>query len=243
MTTFTSARRPLAAALATGLAAFAAPAFSAEEVNVYTYREPGLIKPLFDAFTKDTGIKVNVIFAASGLEQRIKPKAKTARPTCCSPSTSAACSRRRSTASRSRSVSPVLESGGPDGLSRSAGPLVRHQPARPRRLRLEGRVKQNAITYEELADPKWKGKICIRSGQHLYNSACSPRIAPSRRGEDRGMAEGRQGEPRARNPPAATARRPATSSAGNCDIGLGNTYYWALMRRRTSSANGATPPR
>ena len=30
------------------------------------------------------------------------------------------------------------------------------------------RVKQDAITYEELADPKWKGKICIRSGQHVY---------------------------------------------------------------------------
>ena len=41
------------------------------EVNVYTYRESKLIQPLFDAFTKDTGIKVNVISASSGLEQRI----------------------------------------------------------------------------------------------------------------------------------------------------------------------------
>src|SRR3989304_3269247 len=32
-------------------------------------------------------------------------------------------------------------------------------------------VKQDQITYEELADPKWKGKICIRSGQHIYNNA------------------------------------------------------------------------
>ena len=42
------------------------------EVNVYTYRESKLIQPLFEAFTKDTGIKVNVISASSGLEQRIK---------------------------------------------------------------------------------------------------------------------------------------------------------------------------
>src|SRR5258706_16481144 len=41
-------------------------------VNVYTYRERGLIQPLFDIFTKETGIKVNVISAGSGLEQRIK---------------------------------------------------------------------------------------------------------------------------------------------------------------------------
>ena len=45
---------------------------NASEVNVYTYRESKLIQPLFDAFTKDTGIKVNVISASSGLEQRIK---------------------------------------------------------------------------------------------------------------------------------------------------------------------------
>ena len=42
------------------------------DVNVYTYRESKLIQPLFDAFSRDTGIKVNVISASSGLEQRIK---------------------------------------------------------------------------------------------------------------------------------------------------------------------------
>ena len=47
-------------------------AFAADEVNVYTYRETKLVQPLFDAFTKDTGVKVNVISASSGLEQRIK---------------------------------------------------------------------------------------------------------------------------------------------------------------------------
>ena len=47
-------------------------AFAQGEVNVYTYRETKLIQPLFDAFTKDTGIKVNVVSAANGLEQRIR---------------------------------------------------------------------------------------------------------------------------------------------------------------------------
>src|SRR5215471_244256 len=42
------------------------------DVNVYTYRESKLIQPLFDAFSRDTGIKVNVVSASSGLEQRIK---------------------------------------------------------------------------------------------------------------------------------------------------------------------------
>src|SRR3954451_24726274 len=55
------------------LAAFgASPASADGEVNVYTYRETKLVQPLFDAFTKDTGIKVNVVSASSGLEQRMK---------------------------------------------------------------------------------------------------------------------------------------------------------------------------
>ena len=59
------------AMLITAAALCTAPA-AANEVNVYTYREAKLIQPLFDAFTKDTGVKVNVISASSGLEQRIK---------------------------------------------------------------------------------------------------------------------------------------------------------------------------
>jgi len=53
-------------------AALSAPAYAQGEVNVYSYREHKLIAPLLDAFTKDTEIKVNVISASSGLEQRIK---------------------------------------------------------------------------------------------------------------------------------------------------------------------------
>src|SRR6478609_8188759 len=62
------------ALIAAGVLAIAAPTLAAAqgEVNVYTYREHKLIQPLLDAFTKDTGIKVNVVSASSGLEQRIK---------------------------------------------------------------------------------------------------------------------------------------------------------------------------
>jgi ABC-type glycerol-3-phosphate transport system substrate-binding protein len=86
--------------------ALAAPAWAQGEVNVYSYREHKLIQPLLDAFTKDTEIKVNVISASSGLEQRIKTEARTRRPTCCSPSTSRGCRMPRTSASRSRSSPP-----------------------------------------------------------------------------------------------------------------------------------------
>ena len=75
-----SLSRPL---LAAALIALPAAAHAAGEVNVYTYREAKLMAPLFEAFTKATGIKVNVISASAGLEQRIALKARTALQTCC----------------------------------------------------------------------------------------------------------------------------------------------------------------
>ena len=65
-------RRQLLTTLLAGAIGAFATAANANEVNIYTYRESKLIQPLFDAFTKDTGVKVNVISASSGLEQRIK---------------------------------------------------------------------------------------------------------------------------------------------------------------------------
>ena len=43
----------------------------AQEVNLYTTREPGLIKPLLEAFTEKTGIKVNTVFVKDGLGERV----------------------------------------------------------------------------------------------------------------------------------------------------------------------------
>ena len=51
---------------------FAGSAFAADdEVNIYTTREPGLIQPLLDTFTKETGIKANTVFIESGIAERL----------------------------------------------------------------------------------------------------------------------------------------------------------------------------
>ena len=64
------------ATLACLAALIAAPAVASEEVNVYSYRQPELIKPLTDAFTDQSGIKVNVVFLAKGLIERLKSEGR-----------------------------------------------------------------------------------------------------------------------------------------------------------------------
>jgi iron(III) transport system substrate-binding protein len=96
------------------------------------------------------------------------------------------------------------------------------------------RVPQNVLTYEELADPKWKGKICIRSGQHIYNNALFAAYI-----EKHGAAKA---EEWLRGLKANLAQKPSGGdretardvAAGKCDLGIGNTYYWALMNDKES---------
>ena len=59
-------------------------AHAESEVNIYSYREPGLIDPILKRFSEETGIKVNVIYSKDGLIERMPPRAPTAQPICCS---------------------------------------------------------------------------------------------------------------------------------------------------------------
>ena len=97
------------------------------------------------------------------------------------------------------------------------------------------RVKQDAITYEELADPKWRGRICIRSGQHVYNTGLiAAMIAHHGEAKAKAWLAGLK---------ANLARRPSGNDrnqvkgvfAGVCDLAIGNTYYMALMQTNKKS--------
>ena len=91
------------------------------------------------------------------------------------------------------------------------------------------RVKQDAITYEELADPKWKGKICIRSGQHVYNTSLIATII-AHKGEAFAEQWLKGVKANLAQKPAGGDREQARDiHSGKCDIALGNTYYMALM--------------
>ncbi len=156
----------IAGAVATTL--LAAPAFA--DVNVYTTREPGLIKPLLDAFTAKTGIAVNAVFVEKGLPEKVQAEGENS-PADILMTVDFGNLIDLVDAGVTQPVSdPVLEAAIPANLRDPAGNWF----ALSLRARVIYAAKDSDIetfTYEQLADPAYKGKVCIRSGQHPYNTA------------------------------------------------------------------------
>ncbi|MEJ1159988.1 extracellular solute-binding protein [Prosthecomicrobium sp. N25] len=213
---------------AVGLA-LTAGAAAAAEVNVYTYREQPLIQPIFDRFTKETGIRVNVIYANKGLEERIRAEAA-ASPADLLIATDAAILEK----ARGMDIGQPIRSAAVD----KAVPATFRDPngtwtALTYRARVvyasKERVKENALSYADLADPKWKGKVCTRSGQHPYNIGLISNVIADY-GLDKAEAWLKGVKANLNGKPAGNDRSQVKAIfAGECDLGIGNTYYYGLM--------------
>jgi iron(III) transport system substrate-binding protein len=200
------------------------------DINVYTYRESKLIQPLFEAFSKDTGIKVNVISASSGLEQRIKTEGANS-PADVLLTVDIG---RLEDAVRAGITQPIKS----DLLDKVVAPQYRdpegHWYAISMRARVvyasKDRVQESALNYEDLADPKWKGKVCIRSGQHIYNNALfAAFIGHYSEAKTEEWLKGLKAN-LAQKPSGGDRETARDVAGGKCDLGVGNTYYWALMK-------------
>jgi iron(III) transport system substrate-binding protein len=199
------------------------------ELNVYTYRETKLIQPLFEAFTAGTGIKVNVISASAGLEQRIKSEGTNSPADVLLTVDISRLEDAVQSGITQPIASPTLDGVVPAQYRDPEG----HWYAVSLRARVvyasKQRVQQTALTYEELADPKWKGKICIRSGQHMYNNALFAAVV-TKHGEAKAEEWLKGLKANLAQRPSGGDRETARDiAAGKCDLGIGNTYYWALM--------------
>lgn len=204
-------------------------ATTAQEVNLYTTREPGLVEPLLEAFTAETGIEVNSIFVRDGLVERVAAEGE------------------RSPADLLMTVDfgnliDLVENGLTQAVESTA--LTTAVPANLRgtdnqwfALSMRARVVYasrdldlDSITYEELADERWRGSLCIRSGQHPYNTAMfGAHLAHHDEAETESWLRGIK----------ANLARAATGGdrdvardimGGICEIGIGNSYYVGLMR-------------
>jgi len=217
------------------LAAGASAAAAQGDVNIYSYREPQLIDPLLKAFTDKTGIKANIVYASAGLNERLAAEGQNS-PADLLFTVDAG---RLSEAKDAGLTQPV-----DDVALKGAIPAQYRDPANhwfglTMRSRVvyasRDRVKQDAITYEELADPKWKGKLCIRSGQHVYNTSLIATII-AHKGEEFAEAWLKGVKANLAQKPAGGDREQARDiHSGKCDIALGNTYYMALMAKNTKN--------
>ena len=222
-------RRVLCAAAMACSAPLASIPASAQEVNLYTTREPGLMQPLIDSFTKATGIRVNSIFVKDGLAERVAAEgAKSPADILMTVDignlidlTDKGLTQRVRSAALERAVPANLRGAGGEWFTLSLRARVAY---------VETDLSLRAVTYEELADPVWKGRICIRSGQHPYNTALvAAHIAHHGEAKTEAWLRGIK----------ANLARKATGGdrdvardimGGICDIGLANSYYVGLMR-------------
>ena len=227
-------RQWLAAAVAGTAASLATlPANAAGEVNIYSLREPALIDPLLKAFEARTGIKSNIVFAKDGLIERLSAEGRNS-PADVLLTNEFALLLQAKDAGVTRAVeSASLVAAIPARLRDSEG----HWFGLTMRARVvyaaKDRVTQTGITYEELAEPKWKGRICIRSGQYTYNTAMiASLIAHKGEAWTETWLKGVKAN-LAKKPSGGDRDQAKFIFEGKCDIGIGNTYYIGAMAANT----------
>lgn len=215
--------------LALAFASTALPAL-ADEINVYSHRQPELIQPLVDAFTAETGITVNVAFVDKGMAERLVAEGDRS-PADLVLTVDIARLTQIVDAGVTQAVqSDVLEANIPAALRDTND----HWFGLTSRARIvyasKDRVADGEVTtYEDLADPKWKGRICIRSGTNDYNVALAAAVI-AHHGEEAAKAwlEGVKAN-LARKPEGGDRDQVKAIAAGQCDIAVGNTYYIGQM--------------
>lgn len=205
-------------------------AFAGGEVNVYSYRQPELIQPLLDAFTKETGIETNVLFLDKGLVERIQAEGvNSPADVLLTVDIARLVEAKEGGVTQPVLNDPIIEKDIPANLRDPEGEWFGLTTRGRVVYASKERVPQQSITYEELADPKWKGKICIRDGQHSYNIALfASMIAHHGLDYTRTWLTGLKNN-LARKPDGTDRSQAKSIYSGECDIALGNTYYVGLM--------------
>jgi iron(III) transport system substrate-binding protein len=224
-----SSRTLLAAATLT-LASTASVVQAASEVNIYSYRQAFLIEPLLEEFSKETGIQVNLVTGGSGLLERLEHEGRN------SPADILLTAEIGPLydATEKGLVSAVQS----DELNASIPQHYRDPEGRwfglTARSRIiyasKDRVADGEITrYEDLADPKWKGRICTRSGKHTYNlSLIASVVAHHDEAYAEQWLEGLKAN-LARKPQGNDRSQVKAVKEGVCDLALGNSYYFGKM--------------
>lgn len=202
----------------------------AADVNVYSYRQPFLIKPLFDAFTKETDIAVNVVFAKKGLAERLAREGKNSPADLVFTVDIGRLNEVMSKDLVQPVTSSILNTNIPaqyrDEKGRWFGLTTRTRSVYASKERADLSQIQR---YEDLAAPHWKGRICMRSGKHPYNLALfASMLAHHGEAETESWLRGLKSN-LARKPQGNDRAQVKAVKEGVCDLALGNNYYYGKM--------------
>jgi iron(III) transport system substrate-binding protein len=208
-----------------------------KELNIYSHRQAFLLNPLLEGFKKQTGTKINIVFASKGLIQRLIAEGPRS-PADIILTVDIARLQQYANKGLFTSVSsPTLKANIPAHL-RDPNGLWYGLSKRVRVVAVsKDRVGKDEIKrLEDLADPNWKGKICTRKGSHVYNRALLASLAAAH-GEAaaenwaRGMVANL-----ARKPQGNDRAQAKAISQGICDIAIMNHYYYFQMKKNKNPA-------
>lgn len=213
------------------LATLATSAFAANEVNVYSYRQPYLIEPLLKEFETQSGVKVNLIYADKGLVERVK-REKELTPADVLLTVDISRVMELVNAGLAEHVhSAVLEKNIPaqyrDKNDEWFALTTRARAIYTSKDRV-GKLPEN-FTYYDLAKPELKGKVCVRSGKHAYNvSLVASMIAHDGEAKAKEFLVGLKNN-LAQKPQGGDRDQVKAIKEGICDYSLGNSYYFGKM--------------
>jgi iron(III) transport system substrate-binding protein len=214
------------------LAPFAASA--AGQVVVYSARKEHLIKPLFDKYTEKTGVQIRYITDKEGpLLQRLKAEGKRTPADMLITVDAGNLWTAAENGVLAELNSPVIEQNIPAHL-RDPGKHWTGLSVRARTIAYSTeRVQPGELSsYEELADPKWKGRLCLRTAKKVYNQSLVATLI-ARHGVEKAeqIVDGWVANLAA--PPFSNDTKALEAvAAGQCDVTIVNTYYFGRLQKK-----------
>ncbi len=201
-----------------------------KEVNVYSYRQSFLLEPIFKKFTAKTGITVNLLSGSKGLVERIHAEGSKS-PTDVLFTTNFSRLQDAVDADitaqlHDKKIESMLS---PKFIDPSGNWFALTTRARIIYASKERVTKDEIKDYADLADAKWRGKICTRSGTHSYNLGLFASFI-----HHWGKAETEKWlqavkKNLARKPQGNDRAQVKAIKEGLCDLAIGNSYYYGLM--------------
>jgi iron(III) transport system substrate-binding protein len=200
----------------------------ASEVNVYSYRQPFLVEPLFNRFTEKTGIKVNVVFAKNGMAERLAREGEHS-PADVLLTTDISRLIELHERALLQSVDSAEITDAIPSQYRSNDNTWFALTTRVRNIYSAKRLGEVTLNYEDLADEKYRGRICTRSGKHPYNVALVASMV-AEHGEAKTLTwlEGVK-KNLARKPQGNDRGQVQAIHQNLCDLAIGNSYYFGKM--------------